>query len=96
MLFPAHTQVTMSVSFTDATGTLLDPSAITLNISNSVADTLTLLTYGTDASVIKDGTGLYHCDYLPPNAGTYSYQWRGTGAVIAAQESQFQVLPTTF
>jgi hypothetical protein len=96
MLFPPHTQVTMSVEFSDSTGALLDPSAVTLHISNSSADALTLLTYGTDASVIKDATGVYHCDYLPPNAGTYSYQWRGTGAVVAAQEATFQVLPSSF
>ena len=96
MLFPAHTLVTISVAFTNAAGTLVDPTTVTLTLSNSTADAITLLTYGTDAAVIKDGTGLYHSDYLPPNAGTYSYQWRGTGAVVAAQEATFQVLPSIF
>ena len=96
MLFPAHTLVTLSVSFTNAAGTLVDPTAVTLKIADSKADTITLLTYLTDVSVIRDGTGQYHADYLPPDSGAYSYQWRGTGAVIAAQAATFEVAPTIF
>ena len=95
MLFTPYTLVTLSVVFSGA-GVNLDPTTVTLSVANSEADTITVLTYGVDADIVRDDTGEYHCDYLPPNSGSYSYQWRGTGTVIVATEAAFQVSPTIF
>lgn len=94
--YPAYTQLRVSVSFTDSSGTLTDPTTITVAIANAAASSLTIYTYGVDIQVVKQSTGIYYMDYTPPNTGTFTFQWKGTGTVVAADEGEFEVEATDF
>jgi len=79
--------------FRDATGTLADPTTVTLSYRPGPGQALVVVTYPS-APIIKDGTGLYHAD-LDTTAATVSavwtYEWDGTGAVQAPARNSFAV-----
>ena len=72
-----------------------DPTGIKIKIK-SPSGTTTEYEYGTDAEVVKDEDGYYHCDFTFTEAGTWWYRWEGTGAVIAAEEASMQVVESEF
>ncbi len=43
------------------------------------------------AGVTKDNVGEYSYEFIPSSPGWHSYQWSGTGAVIAYAEAEFKV-----
>jgi hypothetical protein len=53
-------------------------------------------TYTHPATITKDSTGVYHVDVIPDNEGIWDYRWVGTGAVVAAGESAFNVPNSEF
>lgn len=57
---------------------------------------VTTKTYGSDAEVVKDSTGRFHLDIDVDEAGTWTYRWNGTGAVVAAGEQTFVARETVF
>mgnify|MGYP001611372411 CR=1 FL=1 len=73
-----------SVVVKNAAGTLIDPTTLTLVVSDRGGAIKTLV-YGTDADLIKDSTGNFHADYIV--AGYYG-KWKckftstGTGAGV--------------
>jgi len=82
--------VRVTGTFTTAAGVALDPTALYLKYKNP-AGTVTTLTYGVDAAVVKDSTGVYHVDISATTAGVWMYRWYSTGTGQAAEEHWFTV-----
>lgn len=80
--------------FRDATGTLADPTTVTLKYRAGTG-AVTTVTYPS-APVVKDATGLYHADLDTTGSATtapviWLYEWIGTGTVQAPAQNQFEV-----
>ena len=81
--------------FRDIAGALSDPTAVTSKSQNP-AGTETTKAYGTDAEVIKVGTGVYYRDLDVDRAGTWYWRWNGGGVLQAADEGHFTASTTEF
>lgn len=68
---------------------LTNPTAVTLTIKPPSGSNIEI------TNTTNDSTGKYHYDYTPPIAGSYQYQFDGTGAVEASAEGVFSVSPKT-
>lgn len=93
--YPITSAVHMSATFTNSAGNPADPTAVTfrLRLPNG---TLVNYTYGTDAQLTKDSTGVYSVIYTASAAGIYTYYFRGTGAVQAGtDDTQFRVIASS-
>ena len=78
------TLVTMTVTFRDANGSLVDPTTVTAEIrlpDQTVVD----LTSG----IAHPSTGVYSANYLTSQNGLHQYRFNGAGTVKAAQEGAF-------
>lgn len=76
-------------------GVATDPTTITVQIKKPDGTVLTYV-YGVDAEVVRDGVGLYHVDINLDQVGTWYYRFAGTGACVAAAETEFYVLESEF
>jgi hypothetical protein len=79
--------------FRDATGTLADPSVVTLKYRPGPGAALVTVTYPA-SPIVRDGAGLYHADLDTSAAivtATWTYEWSGTGTVQALAASAFGV-----
>ena len=74
----------------DENETLVDPTTLVFTMKKPDA-TLTTYTYGTDAQLVRDSTGLFHVYWDCATAGKYFYRYAATGNVGAAEESTFTV-----
>jgi hypothetical protein len=91
-------EIELSVEFKDDADDFTDPSTVTL-IRKNPAGTESSHVYGVDGGVLKSATGRYTYKMTATtNAekGRWHYRWKGTGALIAADESEFDVTPTAF
>lgn len=84
------------IRFTNAITTTADnmpaiPSALGFKIQLPDGTTVDLT-----SSVVNDGGGEYHADYVPTLVGIYTYQWRATGTIRDAAINQFRVIQATF
>lgn len=79
--------VRLSMEVRNTAGTLVNPSAITVTIQ--LPDATTAGPFTTPA-VVNDGTGLYHYDYTPTQAGRHIARWVTT-TPTAADEEPFEV-----
>ena len=79
--------VLVTATFTDVSGNLIDPSAVTCayKITNSSAST---------AAVTHVSTGIYTAQISIAIDGLYTYRFAGTGAAQAAKEGVFTVIPS--
>lgn len=75
--------------FTNASGTATDPTTVTLRWRLGQTGDETVLVYGVDSEVVKDGSGAFHVDIEVTDHGVYYYRWEGTGTVEAAEAGQF-------
>ncbi len=82
--------VRLSAEFSNASGTLTDPTIITLKTEDpsGIEDTYT--------DAVKDSTGLYHRDITVSKAGIWHWRWIAEGAVSQVDEGEFSVNPTVF
>lgn len=87
--------VRVSVTFTDAAGTALDPTTVSLSY-RKLGGTVTTLVYGTDVAVVKVSTGVYRCDISAASSGRWFYRWHSTGAGQGSEEVEFYVRPSQF
>jgi hypothetical protein len=78
-----------------SSGTNVNPDAIMFKVKTP-AGVVTTLTYGTDAALVRDSTGVYHVDVSVAEAGEYEYRFWSTGTGQAASEGQFVVKATLF
>lgn len=83
--------VTATNTFTDSTGTVIDPTGVFVNYKSPVTGTLTELVFGVDAALVKDSTGIYHVDIDGDEDGLWYVYWFSTGTGQAADETSFFV-----
>lgn len=88
--YPGHV-LRFSTTFT-VSGTPTDPSTVTLTVAGPASSTSYL--YGTDAEVIKSGTGAYYADITLSSAGVWRWRWVGTGAAANPDEGSVTVEPS--
>ena len=60
-----------------------DPSSATLFIESPAG---VVTEYGPGSPIVRTGIGVYYMLFVPPGPGEWSYQWQGTGAVIATSK----------
>jgi len=77
-------------TFTNAAGVVLDPTAVFCTY-RSPAGVLTTLTYGVDAALVKDSTGVYHVDISATLAGVWQYRFYSTGTGQAAETAWYTI-----
>ena len=79
-------------SFTNSAGLSVDPSTVTLQHRQFLADPLSLTTvvYGV-GSITRTSTGEYHLDIAVNTDGEWRYRWNGLGENAAAVEEAFKV-----
>lgn len=95
-LFDIGELVRVTSSFKNIAGNFIDPSVVTLKLKINT-HTVVVYVYGTNAEVIKDSTGVYHCDVSATEAGTYRYRWEGSGTIgQSAGEDSFIVKASHF
>ena len=67
----------LSGAFTNADGDYHDPTAVFCTYT-SPSRTVTTLTYGVDAALVRDAMGQYHADIDVDEAGRWPYRWYAT------------------
>mgnify|MGYP003347994239 FL=1 len=82
--------VRLTATFT-VSGVATDPSGVVLYVRQP-SGTLTTLTYGVDAAIVKVSTGIYRYDYNAATAGPVSYRWAGASPAQAADQNSFFVV----
>lgn len=83
--FDIGDRVRMRAEFRDVDGFVADPTTVTLAVLRP-GDTESI-----DVGTAQDATGVYHGDHEPDTAGTWTYRFAGTGALVAAEEGTFAV-----
>ncbi len=93
MLIDVGDRVRCSVAFTDGATPPVDtdPTAIVVTIDPPGTGVVTY-TYP-DVNVVKDATGRYHVDFDATKEGRWWVRWTGTGAITAADITNFLVTP---
>lgn len=86
--------VNISCTFT-LSGIPTDPTTVIGRFRWGTATT-TSYTYGVNAQLVKDSTGVYHFDVTAQNSGTYYYRFEGYTSVQAAEEGSFDVAVSRF
>ena len=81
--------VQVTGSFTDSTGTLVDPTSVNLQVLNPQGQTSL-------QSPSRVSVGVYYANISAVTSGTYSYRFSGTGAVTAADQNSFLVASSSF
>lgn len=79
--------------FADPDGVATDPTTITLRWRYYLDTEWTEWVYGTDAEVIRAGTGDFYADIPLTRSERLYYQWIGTGTVAAAAGSSILIQP---
>ena len=79
----------------EAQTTVADPTGITFRV-RAPSGTITEYIYGTDAELVKSGTGVYYVLVTPTAGGIWKYAFEGTGAVVETKERQFLATNTIF
>lgn len=88
--------VTIYGAWTNAGGTATDAGTVYAHYRDP-AGTATTYTYGSDAELVKDSTGVYHVDISAALAGTWYYRFYSTGSGQAASlVNSFIVFPSDF
>lgn len=80
--------------FRDVNGILTDPTTVTLAYSLN-GGTPTIVVYPSPP-IVKDGVGLYHADLDTSGAlvlTEWTYEWKGTGTILATKQNIFEVTP---
>ena len=80
-------RITLSVTFTDSTGTPTDPTAVTLTVYLPTDSE----TGGTAYTPTNTATGVYTYAYTPTVDGRHLFKFVGTGAVVATEWGSFTV-----
>ena len=86
--YPRGNMVQLYATFTDMNGNLVDPTTVACQYVISTGSTV----YNVTTTQVS--TGVYTANLTTTIAGTYTYRFTGTGAVTAAQENAFIVVPS--
>lgn len=76
-------------------GTAIDPTTLTCKIRKPDR-TVTTYVYGTDVELVKSATGTYYVYFSVTLDGVHRYRFSSTGTGQAANEAEFEVLPSDF
>ena len=79
----------------DLDGTPGDPGGVVVRYRNP-AGIITSKTYGTDAEVLRTGTGVYQMDIVANVEGIWTYRFEATGNRAGATEGRFTVRESQF
>jgi hypothetical protein len=85
--------VRLTGTFTNSSGTPVDPTMVGVKVKNPAGTTATKL-YGTDVEVTRSAAGVYYLDQDVDTAGDWYYRWYSTGTGKAADEDVFMVMET--
>jgi hypothetical protein len=77
--YAVETTVRLSAAFTDLNSNPIDPTTVTVELTDPT-NTVNTVTDG----IIRDGVGLYHYDWTGDAVGFWFIRYQGTGAVTAA------------
>lgn len=79
-------------TFTNNAGAVQDPAVVKV-VVKTPEGVSTTYTYGTDVTLIKDSTGIYHFDVdTTGKPGVWHYRWYSTGSgQSATTDSYFEV-----
>ena len=83
-------------TFTNTSGTAVDPATITFKAKVPRSGTITTYVYSVDPQLIKEDTGVYYVHFVPTTHGEWYYRWAGTGANAAAAEKTFNIRDSAF
>ena len=89
MGYTVGTTVTIDVRVTDINKNLIDPTSIALQLEPPNLPVIDI-----SSSIVRDGVGLYHADYVPLTAGFYLTQWTAVDAAQVTTVGWFQVTQT--
>lgn len=73
----------------------VDPTTVIFKYKNP-AGTITTLTYGVDAEVVKSATGVYYVDVDGDTSGTWFYRFESTGTGKSGEEDSFVIRASEF
>lgn len=79
----------LTATFKDIDDVLTDPTVITF-IMKEPDGTSTSQVNG-DSVVVSSSTGVWYVDWTITQEGVHNYEFKGTGAVVTAEESSFRV-----
>lgn len=91
-------RVSTSTVFTNATPAAFDPDVVRGKFKTP-GGVVTTYVYGTDAELVKDGTGDYHFDINVDEEGTWYYRIEGEssgGVYQGADEGTFEAQDSAF
>jgi hypothetical protein len=77
----AGTTVRSSASFTNIAGAAADPPTVIVTWLHPDGTT-EAFTYGTNAEVVRDSIGHFHCDLLVEDLGQWAVRWDGVGQIV--------------
>lgn len=83
--------IVITGAFANAAGEADDPSNVYCKVklpNGTVQDV--------SSTIVKQSTGNYTANFSPSLVGLHTYEWLGTGAIVAATQVQFYVTATTF
>lgn len=92
-VYEINNVVRTSASFINS-GSLMDPTTIEYSVKRPNG-TITIYP-STCATLVHEGTGLYHVDLTVDLSGTWYYRFSGSGAATGANEELFNVVPSQF
>lgn len=95
MSFSMGEIVRVSAIFTNTAGAVADPTSVFFKYRNP-GGTITSLTYGVDAALVKDSTGNYHVDIDANDDGPWWWRFYSTGTGQTAEEGKFAVARSVF
>lgn len=72
-----------------------DPTVVTCQVKTPT-NVATIFTFGVDAELTKITLGKFKLEIPVPIVGTWTFRWKGTGAVTAADEEKFVVKQSEF
>ncbi len=87
-------QVRITATFTNSTGTAVDPDTIIFEYKDPSNVTSTLAY--SRAELVKKSTGVYYADVSLDESGTWYIRAYGTGSAIAATPSSLEVREDEF
>ena len=92
--FDKGDRVKVSVSFA-VNGVAVDPATVTMKYQDPSANETTLV-YGTDAALVKSGTGQYYVLVDADESGQWYVRYSTTGSYQTAIEAGFYVRTSQF
>lgn len=91
--YPLGNTVPLSVVFRDVTTLVpVDPTKVLLRVGDPSGVEVDYVA----GDIVRKDIGVYEVAIMPRLPGIWGYRWEGTGAIVAADEGQFEVRPSLF